>query len=122
MFIGPIPQYRDIGGFVISPGDFIVYATLWGRSATLKFGRVRELKVLPDGQYLPGCYLAEPVLKISAVTVDRGWNGEWEVQKNGSPITLSFLDRLMVVSRNYLPPAALKLLLDNTPPEFGSLA
>ena len=37
-------EHRDLTGREVRVGDFIVYAALWDRSATLRFGRVAALK------------------------------------------------------------------------------
>lgn len=84
--------HKDMVGKNISVGCYIVYAALWSRSATLKLGKVVELSSRP-----PGYYQTEPTLTIKVVTVDRSWNNTWESQKDGKPITLGFLDRVLIV-------------------------
>lgn len=91
-------EYRDILHNPLDTGDFIIYAALWDRSATLKFGIITEKSSRVE------TYKGEiPTLKV--ITVDReikftenGHTHEWELQNKGRPITLSFLDRLMYMS------------------------
>jgi hypothetical protein len=80
-------EYKDIVGKEIQVEDFIIYAALWDRSATLKFGIVTQLSQRENG---------DPTIKV--ITVDRTYKGVWGLQNNGRPITLGFLDRLMVLN------------------------
>lgn len=97
--------YKDLSGREIAIGDYICYAALWSRSAHLKYGRVLTLKNE----------------KVGCVAVDRSWKNTWlldgVVRWDGGPLrparvnTLSFLDRLLVVTCDQLPDEA-RILLD----------
>jgi hypothetical protein len=112
--------HKDIAGVPIKVGAYIVYAALWDRSATLKFGRVVNLTHgSTEGRQGP---------KVQCVTVDRDGRDNWYVQgldsyqvaaeqrggKVAKPtlVTLGYLDRLMVVSASQLPANVRKLLDD----------
>jgi hypothetical protein len=100
-----VTEHRDAAGSQIEVGDLICYAALWSRSATLRFGRVLSLN-----ERAPSWPDIDPTPTIRAVTVDRGWKGEWELQKSGGPVALGFLDRLLVVPPECVPDGALALL------------
>lgn len=77
--------HKDLFGREIKPGDYIVYAAVDGRSGTLRTGQVIELKFgAPDWR------TKEPQLKLFV----KSWSNFSGRQKN---VTLSFLDRLIVV-------------------------
>lgn len=88
-------EYRDLAGQEIKEGSYIVYAALWSRSPVLKFGKVVSLSSRD-----PSYYQKESTPTIKAITVDRFWGnkGKFELQKEGKPVTLGFLDRLLVVN------------------------
>lgn len=96
--------HEDISGAEIHVGDYIVYAALWNRSATLKYGRVVSQGSRSDG------WKGTETPTVRAITVDRHWRyGEekrWELQNNGKPISLGFLDRLLVVPETLVPAGA----------------
>ncbi len=99
--------YRDLVHNPVFEGDYIVYSALWSRSAVLKFGIVTELTTRKEDK---------DTLVIKVITVDRitKWDGTntykvWELQNNGKPVTLGFLDRLMTVP---MLPDELEVLLD----------
>lgn len=99
-------MHVDISGNEIKVGSYIAYAALWDRSATMKFGKVTELcerKPRYGG-------LEKVTNTLRVVSVDRSWKNVWELQNNGKVITLSFLDRLIVIPENFVHPDALKLL------------
>jgi len=99
-------MYKDIAGQTIKPGDIVLYASLWDRSATLKYGRVTRLC---SREAWRGHKRGEtPTLRV--VTVDRDWDGKWEIQKKGAEVTLMWLDRMLVVTPA-LVPAKVALLL-----------
>ena len=99
-------EHKDLAGHTVVPGDFIVYAALWDRSAVLKYGIVTEL--YQQDKWYQGI---QPAVK--AITVDRTWKEPgWELQKSGQPVVLSFLDRLLIVGNDRVPGGAQKLLLD----------
>lgn len=115
-----MPQHVDIAGQPIQVGALICYAALWSRSATLRYGRVTELQTRKAKSY--GTLEDQedkPTLRVFAidrvhklVKVEGGWTSKerWEILNNGKPITLGFLDRLLVVPEILIPPQALKLL------------
>ena len=107
-------KHEDIAGNPIKEGDYVLYAALWSRSATLKYGRVIKLTMAksPD-------WRGESPPKVQVVTVDRGWDDKWEIQgggwENKDPekaklVTLGFVDRMMVVTKAQIPEDARKLL------------
>lgn len=100
-------SYKDIAGQVIKPGDTVLYASLWDRSATLKYGRVTRLCGRED-QGLYGKRKEVPTIRV--VTVDRDWDGKWEIQKKGTEVTLMFLDRMLVVFPAQVPAEVVRLL------------
>lgn len=106
-------KYVDIAGDPIEVGDYIVYAALWSRSATLKYGRVVKLVEKKDE------YSNKVSHKAQVVSVDRSWDDKWELQGGGwskKPIekyqvqTLGFLDRMLVVRKEQVPDEARELL------------
>jgi hypothetical protein len=117
--------HKDITGAPIKVGAYIVYAALWDRSATLKFGRVVALAEAKRQEYDSRERLP---LKVQCVTVDRDGPGKWYVQgrdrysieeesrggkaAKSTLVTLGFLDRMMVVSAWQLPANVRKLLDD----------
>lgn len=90
--------YRDLTEREIFVGDYIVYSALWGRCAVLKYGKVVGL-VEKKHEWRAD----EIEYKAKVVTVDRDHNDQWRAQANGRPITLGFLDRMMVVSPDQVP-------------------
>jgi hypothetical protein len=98
-------EHRDIAGNAVTVGNIIVYAALWDRSATLRYGRVVALATRTTNQ--PG--VVKPTVR--AITVDRGHDGVWNLQKDGGQVTLGFLDRLLVVHCDQVPPGALEILI-----------
>ena len=99
-------EYVDLSGRVIEPGCFIAYGALLGRCATIRYGRVSDLAVRKSEWRREK---EAPTLK--AITVDCGFRG-WALQNNGRPITLAFLDRLLVIDASQVAPEALALLMD----------
>lgn len=100
-------MHKDIAGADLKPGDYIIYAALWDRSATLKYGKVTRLAER-DESWRSG----QPKLPtIRLRSVDRDWDGKWELQRGGKETTLGFLDRLLVVYPEQLP-AGVKEMLD----------
>ena len=114
------PTYVDIAGQPIEVGSLLCYAALWIRSATLRHGRVTGLKVRAGREYGPVDEQEDKAtLRVFAVDrrreVTRVNNvvtvtTHWEVINNGKPITLGFLDRLLVVPESVVPAEALALL------------
>ena len=95
-------EYTDIGGKEIQVGSYIAYAAALGRCAILKLGVVVALKAG----------------KVKAVTAEKVWRwgtgeDQWGLQKNGSPITLAFTERMVVVPRDSIPDEVLTLFEAN---------
>ena len=111
-------KHEDLAGNDIKAGDYVAYAALWSRSATLKFGRVTSLVIGKMG------YPETTIPKIQVVSVDRTWNDTWELQgvpwqeksdgkynfEKSKVQTLGFLDRMLVVDKSMVPAEARKLL------------
>lgn len=96
---------HDLNGTLIQPGQYIVYAALWDRSAVLKYGFVVRI-----GTSKPAMY-REPSEFVSAITVERGWKeGTWNLQKDGKPIALHFENRILVISAEQVPEEVKALL------------
>lgn len=97
--VDKMTTHLDIAGKRIEVGDFILYAALWDRSATLKYGLVTKLAEREES-WVPALRGPGKVPTIRAISVDRGWHHEgrrWSLQKQGKPITLSFTDRMLAV-------------------------
>jgi len=81
-----------------------VYAALLDRSAHLKYAKIISLDrgkgYGNDGWATLKCIIAE-----------RTWKNEWEIQKNGKLVTLSFCDRTLAVPAKYVAPQARELLI-----------
>lgn len=108
-------DHKDIGEQNIKPGAFVIYAALWDRCATLKYGIVTRLASRED--WRRGEKVDVPTIRV--LSVDRStrhhqgtWTVHWELQKEGKEMALGFLDRLLVVPENVVPDEALKLLKD----------
>ena len=114
-------KHLDLAGHEIKPGDFIVYAALAGRSATMKYGRITKLAFREkswktrDGGEHP---------TVRAVTADRHqrwlphsdtYIEEWQVQNKGKEITLGYLEQLLVIPEALVPAEALNELLKHAP-------
>ena len=76
-------KHKDMFGRQIKVGDYIVYGAVDGRSGTLRAGQVIELKEAKDWR---GVQTSKLFVK--------SWSNFHGRQKN---VTLSFLDRLIVV-------------------------
>lgn len=108
------PKHVDLAGNAIHVGDYVVYAALWSRSATLKYGRVVKL-VNIYGEPTGAEYY-----KVQVVSVDRSYDDKWELQGAGwgekhdvtktKIQTLGFLGRMIVVGNAQVPTEARKLL------------
>lgn len=92
-------MHKDMFGREIKVGDYIVYGAVDGRSGTLRAGQVIALKESTD-------YRGEVVPKVFAKSWSNfnaertyGSNPGKGRQKN---VTLSFLDRLIVVPEDYV--------------------
>lgn len=102
--------HGDVFNNPINVGDFVLYAATLDRSPILKVGFVLELRSNAGG------HPERVVHKISVRTAERtayvrvGEKYQWELQKNGSPVTLEFSNRLVRVSSRSIPAAVRKLL------------
>ncbi len=110
----PGHQHFDIADNQITPGCFVVYAALWDRSATLKYGIVTRLTEREETSYF-----GDENIKytVRVITVDRfvSWDGgkktqRWDIQKSGKEVTLSFLSRLLVIPPIQVPARARRIL------------
>jgi len=99
--------HNDLAGKKIKRGDYIVYAALWSRSAVLKYGVVSSLK---EREVWSQRENNSVVGTLGVISVDRTWDGKWELQNHGKEITLGFLDRCLVVNANSVPREAVSLL------------
>jgi hypothetical protein len=101
-------DHKDIAGQEIKVGDYICYAALWDRSATMKFGKVTRLADRDEAYVYNRERKKIPTIRLRSV--DRDWHDKWKVQAKGKEITLGYLDRLIVVPAELVPPAAKELL------------
>lgn len=101
-------MHEDIAGMPICIGDYIIYAALWDRSATLKYGKVTRLAERDEAWTGNPDRKKVPTLRLRSV--DRDWHGKWELQRGGKETTLGFMDRLMVVLPAQVPEEARSLL------------
>jgi len=107
-------DYDDRAGNPIRVGDYIVYAALWDRSATLKFGRVTELTTRKEEDWKT--HTKEPTVK--AVSVDLWFDKGHKLQNDGHPVTLAFFDRILSIE-GYMVPGDAKKLLDGAWADLG---
>lgn len=96
----------DLFGTPIKAGDYIVYAAVDGRSGTLRVGQVLELK--PNGKVFAKSWSNFRAQGHSWTSDERSGR-----QKN---VTLSFLDRMIVVHDKMIPE---KIWLDLEGPAYG---
>lgn len=104
-------KYLDLFKKEISVGDYIIYSAVDGRSGVLRVGKVLELT---KGNI---SYESKKVPKIKVKSANYGfldWKGNtridgWTRQKD---VTLSFFERVAVVSRDSLSEEAIKILED----------
>jgi hypothetical protein len=115
-----VNPFKDLAGSPFTEGCYVVYAALWSRSATLKYGKVVNL-VVPPPDTTP---YRNPVFKLQVVSVDRTYKNAWELQgkdkvdpSKGRLQTLSFLDRILRVSEAQVPEEARVLLATGVEPE-----
>jgi hypothetical protein len=90
--------YKDLFGRDIKVGDYIVYAAVDGRSATMRSGRVLELSHSKPSEY--SFEPIEPKITVASWSNFRavGW-GDGDEERSGRQknVKLGFLDRLVVV-------------------------
>lgn len=101
-------EYKDLAGREIKVGDYVIYAALWSRSAVLKFGKVVSLAARKHGEY---SLKKEDTPTLRVTSVDN-FLGKYELQNHGTPITLGFLDRVLVIDS--VPDNIAKLLSQKT--------
>lgn len=115
-------KHKDINGHDIKPGNYVLYAALWDRSATLKYGIVVKLKKREKRWSFNDHEDDEPT--VGVISVDRTYksydNGQptgliWGLQAKGKEVTLGFLDRLCVVHEESVPKAVRKILDEYKP-------
>lgn len=89
--------YKDLFGRDIKVGDYIVYAAVDGRSATMRTGRVLELSHSKPSEY--GSDPIEPKITVSSWSNFRakGRSNDHERSGRQKNVKLGFLDRLVVV-------------------------
>lgn len=92
---------EDFTGNMIVAGDYIAYAVGYGDTVILKFGRVLSIDLV-DRYFKQG-------IEIKTVTVTRGWK-EFELQKKGKPVVLSFPERTIVLEPLAVPTKVRELL------------
>jgi hypothetical protein len=102
-------KHYDIADNPIYPESFVIYAALWDRSATLKYGIVTRLAEKESPGYLRR---ENEKYTVRLLTVDRDYDRKWEVQKDGNEVALGFLDRMLVVPKDRVPDGAKKVLLE----------
>lgn len=95
---------KDINGTSILSGDYVLYAALWDRSATLKYGRVTIIKKREAK------WRGDSVVAVQVVSVDRDFDRNWELQAKGRPVSLGFPDRMVVVPEKSVPKEAREIL------------
>lgn len=105
-------QHVDIAGRPIVPGTYVAYATEAGGSPNIRFGRVVELRSHAG-------YMGRMEAEIAVLGARWGWDGVWTRGKRGGAITISHLDRVLVIPQEAVPPAALALLLEAVPQKKG---
>ena len=103
--------HSDVFNNQLKVGDFVIYAASLGRSPILKVAIILELKSKKHS------YRDEITYKVSVKTAHRVGTYlkgrdtyEWSLQKNGSPITLEFTNRMVKVSPKTLPAEVRSLL------------
>lgn len=96
-------EYKDLADQPIAVGDYVVYSAAAGRSAVMKMGQVVALGKRKGHEYRqPGWERVDtvhPTLKVVSVDAWRG-DSSWRnaLQNKGRPVTLGFLDRVLVVT------------------------
>ena len=94
---------HDICGNVISVGDYILYATLIGRSPTFKFGFVLGFKPPLDS--------CEGAARIKVIGVDTNYSNKNSAGRvNNKPALLRFPGRIIVIQETDVPKAVLELM------------
>ena len=108
-------EYYDLNDTKIEVGSFVAYAASWGRCPVLKYGIVTRLESRKENAWYKESK-ENPTLRVLTVDRNEKWKDgkkisvEWELQKKGKEVTLSFLDRLLVVTS--VPLGAKKVLTE----------
>ena len=97
---------KDKAGRTVKPGDIIVYGKSFGRSAGMQYGKVLGVERKASPYFYPGSTYPKTVERLRFVGVDESLSKR-ALQK---PSTLSYGDRILVVSWQQVGKAALKLL------------
>lgn len=94
--------YVDKSGRELKVGDFIIYGSLLGRCAGLKYGKVLQLYESKGDEY------TKPKKRLKVVSVDDNWSHRGpELCKPGY---LEFSERILKIGRNLIPESVLSLL------------
>ena len=96
---------KDKAGRTIKPGDIVIYGKSLGRSSGMQYGKVISIFEGPA----PYSYGSRDKMeeKLRFIGIDDGWGFKKALQK---PSTLSFSERILVVTRKQVNAGALKLL------------
>ena len=115
---------RDINGREIVAGDYVLYAALWGRCATMKYGRVTRFdRRKPSWKGDDG----PKATTVKVVSADREsiWSARdpnepwrrpeivgvrWVLQNDGREVTLGFPERMVVLPPELVPDDVRELL------------
>lgn len=93
--------YKDLFGREIKEGDYIVYSAVDGRSATMRTGQVLKLTMSK-----PRWSSDEPEPKIFCSSWSnfraKGWGKDDETSGRQKNVTLSFMDRLIVINEDQI--------------------
>lgn len=94
-------KFIDKSGREVKPGDYIIYGYNLGRCASLKYGRVVDLKLDKSWRATN-----KPKVKLTVQGVEDGWQGLRLTKKS----TLEFSERILIVTKTQIPEEVLKLL------------
>lgn len=98
-------EYKDKSGRELKVGDYIIYGSLLGRCAGLKYGKILELTKAKESSYRSQY---EGPLKLKVVSVDDNWSHRGpELCKPGY---LEFSERILKIQRNQIPEQILTML------------
>lgn len=87
------PEFLDKSGHIILAGDLIVYGVAYGRSAGLSYGKVLEVAAPKEN------WRGKGKVKLRVQGVDKPW-GAVQTKKPG---TLEFSERVLKITRDYVP-------------------
>lgn len=98
-------DYTDKSGRELQVGDYIIYGSLLGRCAGLKYGKIMELTEAKVDTWKTE---HEGRLKIKIVSVNDNWSHlEPELCKPGY---LEFSERILKITKSQIPVVVLYLL------------